>query len=54
MFRLFPGYFWEFLVGACRLIRQILTLFQTKKNDIFHPRFKTWPLRNYVIIIIIT
>ena len=42
MFRLFPRYFWEFLVGACRPIRQILTLFQTKKNDIFHTRFKTW------------
>ena len=25
------GYSWEFLVGVCRLVLQILTLFQTKK-----------------------
>ena len=25
------GYFWEFLVGVCHLVLQILTLFQTKK-----------------------
>ena len=24
------GYSWEFLVGLCRLVHQILTLFQTK------------------------
>ena len=28
---------------------QILTLLKTK-NVIFHTRFLTWPLRNYVII----
>ena len=25
------GYSWDFLVGVCRLVLQILTLFQTKK-----------------------
>ena len=57
-----PGgeYYWEFLVGVCRPVLQILTLFQTKKCNFPHPfsdqtskihtRFQTWPLgRNYVI-----
>ena len=55
------GYSWEFLVGVCRPVLQILTLFQTKKCHFPHPfsdqtskihtRFQTWPLgRNYVII----
>ena len=55
------GYFWEFLVGVCRPVLQILTVFQTKRcnfPDLFsdqtskiHTRFQTWPLgRNYVII----
>ena len=54
-------YSWEFLVGVCRPVLQILTLFQTKKCHFPHPfsdqtskihtRFQTWPLgRNYVII----
>ena len=54
-------YSWEFLVGVCRPVLQILTLFQTKKCNFPHPfsdqtskihtRFQTWPLgRNYVII----
>ena len=54
-------YSWEFLVGVCRRILQILTLFQTKKCNFPHPFsdqtskihtcFQTWPLRrNYVII----
>ena len=34
------GYSWEFLVGVCRPVLQILTLFQTK-NVIFHIRFQT-------------
>ena len=54
-------YSWEFLVGVCRRVLQILTRFQTKKCNFSHPfsdqtskihtRFQTWPLgRNYVII----
>ena len=33
------GNSWEFLVGLCRPVPQILTLFQTK-NAIFHTRFQ--------------
>ena len=55
------GYSWELLVGVCRAVPQILTLFQTKKCYFSHPfsdqtskihtRFQIWPLgRNYVII----
>ena len=45
------GYSGEFLVGMCRPVLQILTLFQTK-NVIFQTRFQDWPLgRNYVFII---
>ena len=56
------GYSWEFLVGVCRLVLQILTLLQTKKCRVdihtrfqttskIHTRFQTWPLgRNYVMI----
>ena len=45
------GYFWEFLVGVCHLVLQILTLFQTKKchfprwfSDIskIHTHSQTW------------
>ena len=39
------GYSWEFLVGVCRLVLQILTLFQTK-NVIFHTPFQTRPLKS--------
>ena len=46
-----PVYSWEFLVGMCRPVYQILTRFQTHKNVIFHTRFQAWPSgRNYVII----
>ena len=48
-------YFWEFLVGVCRPVVHILTLFQTKKMSFstpvsdqiskIHTRFQTWPLR---------
>ena len=31
------GYSWEILVGVCRRIHQILTLFQTKKCNFPHP-----------------
>ena len=31
------GYYWEFLVGVCRPVLQILTLFQTKKCHFPHP-----------------
>ena len=60
--RKMPGrYSWEILVGMCRPVLQILTLFQTKKCNFPHPfldqtskihtRFQTCPLgRNYVII----
>ena len=30
-------YAWEFLVGVCRPVLQILTLFQTKKCHFQHP-----------------
>ena len=54
-------YSWEFLVGVCHAVSQILTLFQTKKCHFphlfsdqiskIHPYFHSWPLRrNYVII----
>ena len=58
-----PGgeYSWEFLVGVCRPVLQILTLFQTKKCHFPHPfsvqtskihtRFQTQHLgNNYVTI----
>ena len=38
------GYSWEFLVGLCRPVLQILTRFQTK-NVIFRTRFQTWGFR---------
>ena len=31
------GYYWKFLVGVCRPVLQILTLFQTKKCHSPHP-----------------
>ena len=44
------GYSWEFLVGMCRPVLQILTL-AISDQVISHTRFQTWPLdRNYVII----
>ena len=43
------GYSWECLVRVCRLVLQILTLFQTKKCH-FQPVFSPWPLRNDVVI----
>ena len=49
------GYSREFFVGSCYPVLQILTLFQTKKNAIFHVRFQTWLHvyigRNNVIIV---
>ena len=46
------GFSWEFLVGVCRPVLQILTLFQTKKWHFPHPfsdlafkihtHFQTW------------
>ena len=30
------GYSWKFLVGVCRPVLQILTLFQTKKMSFSH------------------
>ena len=47
------GYSWDFLVGAGVLpVLQILIHFRPKAI-IFHTRFQTWPLRNYVIITLI-
>ena len=43
------SYSWEFLVGVCRWVQQILTLFQTRKCH-FHTRFPTWPLLHNIII----
>ena len=53
-------YSWEFLVGACRPVLQILTPFQTKMCNFLHPfsdlaskihtRFQTCHIRNYGII----
>ena len=43
------GYSWEFLVGVCCWVQQILTLFQTRKCHI-HTRFPTWPLMHNIII----
>ena len=54
------GYSWEFLVGACRPVLQILTPFQTKICNFLHPfsdlaskihtPFQTCHIRNYGII----
>ena len=54
------GFSWEFLVGVCRPVLQILTLFQTKKWHFPHPfsdlafkihtHFQTWSPRNFVVI----
>ena len=45
--------YWEFLVGVCRLVLRILSLFQTKKCHFphsfsdqiskIHTHFRTWP-----------
>ena len=35
------GFSWEFLVGVCRPVLQILTVFQTWPSKI-HTRFQTW------------
>ena len=50
------GYSWEFLVGVCRPVLQILTISKTKKCLFLHPfldlapkintGFQTWPLEN--------
>ena len=42
------GFPWEFLVGVCHQLLQILTLFQTK-TVIFHTRFQTWSLKSIPI-----
>ena len=43
------GCSWEFLVGVCRPVLEILTRFQTKKNVIIHTRFQTRPLKSIPI-----
>ena len=52
------GYFWEFFVGVCRPVLQILTLkkcrlFSHPFSDLaskIHTHSQIWLLRNYVII----
>jgi len=51
------GYSWEFVVGVCHPVLQILPLFPDQKVVFFHTRFQTYPRkirpglgRNYVII----
>ena len=44
------GYSWEFVVGMCRPVLQILTLFQTKKLSFSTHVFRPGVGRNYVII----
>ena len=44
------GYSWEFLVGLCRPILQIMTLFQTK-NVISHTRFQIRPIKSIQVFI---
>ena len=54
------GYSWEFLVGVCCPVFQILSQFQTKNCHFPHPfsdlaskiqtRLQTWYLKNYAII----
>ena len=39
-------YSWELLVRVCGPVLQILTLFQTKKNVIFHTRLQTRSLKS--------
>ena len=39
----------ETVVGVCRPVLQILTLFQTKKCHFSH-RFQTWPLKSFPIL----
>ena len=43
------GYSWEFLVGVCRPVLQILTLFQTKKCNSPHS-FSTRPLKSILVL----
>ena len=40
------GYSRAFLVGVCRTVLQILTLYFRPKNVIFHTRFETSPLKS--------
>jgi len=40
------GNSWEFLVGVCRTVLQIMTLYFGPKNVIFHTRFETSPLKS--------
>ena len=40
------GYSRAFLVGMCRTVLQILTLYFRPKNVIFHTRFETSPLKS--------
>ena len=43
------GYSWEFLVGVCRPVLRILTLFQTKKMSFFYTRLQTRYLKSIPI-----
>ena len=43
-------YSWEFLVGLCHPVLQILTLIQTKKIVIFCTSFQTRPLKSIPVV----
>ena len=43
------GYSWEFFVGVCRPVLQILIRFQIKKDVVFHTRFQTRPLKSIAV-----
>ena len=45
------GYSWEFLVGVCCPVLQILTLFQTKKCHFPHPS-QTRPLKSILVFLL--
>ena len=44
------GVLMRILGGRVPPVPQILTLFQTNKNDIFHTRFLIWPLKSIPIL----
>ena len=44
------GYCWEILVGVCHPVLKTPDPISDQKTVIFHIRFQTWSLRNYVII----
>ena len=45
------GYSWEFVVGVCHPVLQILAPFPDQKVVFFHTRFQTWPLKSIPVLI---